>query len=140
MYQAPPTYHKNRSLIKQLWLKIILVALINGSIANIALWVKHHEGIFWSLSYQRIGLIYAIIIVFGNSLFFVNLIILSLLRPTSQRYRLYSASYLILILVGNDRLFWFIFGADFAQLYLSRVPITLFTLHLLWRWRQFIKH
>lgn len=140
MYQAPATYHKNRSLIKQVWLKIMLVALINGLIANIALWVKHHEGIFWSFDYQKFNIIYAIMIVLSNILFFINVTVISIIRPTLFRYRLYSASYLIAIIIGNDSLFRCIFGTDFAQLYLSRVPIMLITLDLVWSWRKVINY
>lgn len=139
MYQVPAFDQKAIS-IKKLLLQIGIFALINGFTTNLFFWSRHHEGVFWSLSYQRISLIYAIMIMLGNILFFINVIVLNMIRPTSLRYRLYSAVYLILIIISNDTLFRFIFGADFAQLYLSRIPIILITVHLLWGWRQFSKH
>ncbi|KPL85849.1 hypothetical protein [Herpetosiphon geysericola] len=138
MYQVP-TFNQKAISVKKLLLQIGIFALINGFITNLFFWSRHHEGIFWSLSHQRISLIYAIMIVLGNLLFFINVIVLSMIRPTSLRHRLYSVTYLLLIIVGNDKLFWFMFGADFAQLYLSRVPIILITVHLVWGWRQFSK-
>ncbi len=119
MYQAPPTYHKNRPLIKHLWLKIILVALINGLIANIALWVKHHEGIFWSFDYQKFNIIYALMLLIGNSFFIGNLIAVI----KYQRMRRYLIIWIGIALMLNDWLFRAFMGADFAQWYLSRLPV-----------------
>ena len=119
MYQAPPTYHKNRPLIKHLWLKIILVALINGLIANIALWVKHHEGIFWSFDYQKFNIINALMLLIGNSFFIGNLIAVI----KYQRMRRYLIIWIGIALMLNDWLFRAFMGADFAQWYLSRLPV-----------------
>ncbi len=138
MYQVPLADKIPQSFTKFL-LQIGIIAIINGFMINLLFWSRHHEGIFWSVSYQRFSLIYAAVLLIGNGFFFISLLLIHMLAPKFPNARFYRLIWLILAVLLNDWLFRALLGADFAQLYLSRLPISIITMLWLVRWRQTTK-